>query len=86
MMIECDVLMGTIVDDDSGNRMPVMAHPPAKTSDLSFEEFLDIIIRSGKRKGVKIDFKDFEAVEPCLSHIRSRATEVSVSSVSVLNT
>ena len=76
MMIEADIQLGTVINDESGKRVPIMAHPPAKTSDLTFEEFIDTIIRSGKRKGVKIDFKDLEAVEDCLKHLKSRAAEV----------
>jgi hypothetical protein len=39
-----------------------MAHPPLKTSDLSLEEFIDTIIRSGTSKEIKLDFKDTEAL------------------------
>lgn len=76
-MIEADVSMGTIAGGD-GNIMPIMAHPPVNTSDLSLEEFLDTILSSGTSKGIKLDFKDLEALEPSLMAIKSRASKVVV--------
>nr|CAH0105063.1 unnamed protein product [Daphnia galeata] len=75
MMIEADVSMGTIAGGD-GNIMPIMAHPPVNTSDLSLEEFLDTILSSGTSKGIKLDFKDLEALEPSLMAIKSRASKI----------
>ena len=81
-MIEADVSMGTIAGGD-GNIMPIMAHPPVNTSDLSLEEFLDTILSSGitAPKGIKLDFKDLEALEPSLMAIKSRASKVVVKHV-----
>ncbi len=74
-MIEADVSMGTIVGGD-GSILPIMAHPPLVTSDLSLEEFMDTILNSGTLKGIKLDFKDIEALEPSLMAIKSRASKV----------
>lgn len=43
--------------------MPVMAHPPANTSDLSLQEFVEAVIQTqaSKKKGIKLDFKSDEA-------------------------
>lgn len=60
MMIEADVLMGHLEGSAGGNPLPIMGHPPATTSDLSLEEFLTTILKSNKRKGVKLDFKSKE--------------------------
>ena len=43
MMIEADVSIGP-------NGEPIMAHPPATTSDLSLQQFLDIVIAVSKLK------------------------------------
>ena len=62
MMIEADVSLGR------GN-VPIMAHPPADTSDLSLQQFLDEVLKStesGKKKGIKLDFKFLGVVEPSL--------------------
>ncbi|XP_075225475.1 protein FAM151B [Lycorma delicatula] len=61
MMIEADVLMGQLTGSAPGeNPLPIMGHPPTTTSDLSLEEFLTTILKSNKRKGVKLDFKSKE--------------------------
>mmetsp|Transcript_24944 Transcript_24944/g.52203 ORF Transcript_24944/g.52203 Transcript_24944/m.52203 type:complete len:321 (+) Transcript_24944:2-964(+) len=66
--VESDIIM-------SREGMPIMAHPPATTSDLSFEEFLDTCISDGCRH-LKLDFKAWAAVEPCLNVLAKRATEL----------
>ncbi|KAI9555839.1 hypothetical protein GHT06_018356 [Daphnia sinensis] len=77
MMIEADVSMGTITGRE-GKLLPIMAHPPFKTSDLSLEEFLDIALSSRSPKGIKLDFKEMEAVEVSLMIIKSRANKIRV--------
>merc|ERR1712210_290929 len=62
MMIEADVSLGR------GNT-PIMAHPPANTSDLSLQQFLESVLastESGAKKGIKLDFKFLGVVEPSL--------------------
>ncbi|XP_039285236.1 protein FAM151B isoform X2 [Nilaparvata lugens] len=61
MMIEADILMGQLDGSPPGtNPIPIMGHPPQTTSDLSLEEFLTTILKSGKHKGIKLDFKSKE--------------------------
>ena len=66
MMIEADVSIGP-------GGEPIMAHPPAIDSDLSLQQFLDIVIaetEGGARKGIKLDFKAIEIVEPSLKMVK----------------
>ena len=58
MMIEADVSLS--IDNQT-----IMAHPPNKTSDLRLVEFLDTVLNAteaGAKKGIKLDFKDKDAV------------------------
>ena len=73
MMIEADVLFGHVTGGEvhAGVR-PIMAHPPAKHSDLTLERFLDRILQSDLAKGIKLDFKEMDVVEPALVIIQSR--------------
>lgn len=63
-MIEADVITGHLIDEPVGegkkvDRIPIMGHPPAITSDLSLQEFLDAWNRSSKM--LKLDFKSTSA-------------------------
>ncbi|XP_032778711.2 protein FAM151B [Daphnia magna] len=75
MIIEGDVSMGSI-DSRDGMDLPIMAHPPLKTSDLSLTEFVDTVLHSKTSKGMKFDFKQLEVVEPSFKIIKSRANEM----------
>lgn len=57
--IETDIVLSTVTGQ------PVMAHPPARHSDLSFEAFLRSCL-VGPVKHLKLDFKDPAVVLPCL--------------------
>jgi len=81
--IEADIVMGfEIVDDvddtgDKKNKMnhlvPIMAHPPDRESDLSFERFTNHACKAdGLKKHLKLDFKEIEAVKPCLQILINR--------------
>lgn len=66
-MLEADIVIGTVTGKE-GHSIPIMAHPPATTSDLSLEEFLSSVhqynnVNRQKQKGVKLDFKSIEAFE-----------------------
>lgn len=76
-MIEADVSMGTVVGFEADLR-PIMAHPPTKSSDMSLENFLDTILSSKQKKGIKLDFKDIEAVELSLNLLKARASQVNL--------
>ena len=75
MMIEADVLLGKLHNGDN-SLVPIMAHPPKQTSDISFEEFLDTHLRYFKKKGLKLDFKSIEVVEKALIMLKARENEV----------
>ena len=66
--IEADIRMGRC---GLVTCVPIMAHPPATSSDLLFKEFLDRAVADGTRH-LKLDFKDMAAVEPCLQLLAAR--------------
>src|SRR5271168_2434670 len=74
MMIEADILMGT--KPGSEVAVPIMAHPPAITSDLTAKEFIENVIHAhhehGKMKGIKLDFKEYEALVPVLQFLETQ--------------
>ncbi|XP_020715972.1 protein FAM151B isoform X1 [Ceratitis capitata] len=68
-MIEADIVLGKL--NNTGDDMPVMAHPPANSSDLTLTEFLLRILEHNEEhgedaKGVKLDFKSIEVFEGSL--------------------
>ncbi|KAJ8976501.1 hypothetical protein NQ317_018445, partial [Molorchus minor] len=77
MMIEADIVLGTVNGTTSTTQIPVMAHPPANTSDISLATFLETInafntnnaTNTTSRKGVKLDFKTLEVFNQSLSII-----------------
>lgn len=82
--IEVDVAMGYLTGPSgSGTALvPVMAHPPVLTSDLSFQTFLDEVIRDGRRH-VKFDFKDLEAVQLCLPLLAEHSEQLAANGQAV---
>ncbi|XP_069695619.1 protein FAM151B isoform X2 [Periplaneta americana] len=71
MMLEADVVMGT-VEGGSEEEIPIMAHPPSTTSDLSLKGFLTTVVnatKNGHRCGVKLDFKSVEVLMPSLQEL-----------------
>ncbi|KAL6049956.1 DUF2181 domain containing protein [Balamuthia mandrillaris] len=67
MMLEADIMWCQT------RSCPVMAHPPTVPPDATtFDEWLSIVLSynsncsDGKMKGIKLDFKSPETVEPCL--------------------
>lgn len=77
MMIEADISIGKITNSDA--EIPIMTHPPAKTSDLSLEDFLKQVDESNLNanntektvKGVKLDFKSIEAFIASVTYIEN---------------
>jgi len=66
MMIEADISIG-----EGG--VPIMAHPPLTESDLTLQEFMNTVIAAsnkGVKKGVKLDFKFIDIVEPSLNIVK----------------
>ena len=88
--IEADLLMGTDHSDteqhrvvnrnrEEKRRVPIMAHPPEDSSDLSLDTFLRQVTKEKRpaspqlgnkrrylEKHIKLDFKDIATVEPAL--------------------
>lgn len=62
MCIEADILMSK-----AHSSVPIMAHPPHTTSDLTFDEFLSRCKTSGKV--LKFDFKTQNCIETCLEKL-----------------
>lgn len=74
MMIEADVVMGTLIDDPTQTLQPIMGHPPSIVSDISLQQFLHTIneanlLPAATMKGVKLDFKSIEVFEESLGSI-----------------
>ncbi|XP_072938810.1 protein peste-like [Epargyreus clarus] len=71
-MLEADIVLGHI-NGKEGPPTPIMAHPPATTSDLTLGDFLNSVLQynnvNSKQKGVKLDFKSIEAFEKSQDHI-----------------
>ncbi|XP_036214800.2 protein FAM151B isoform X2 [Bactrocera oleae] len=68
-MIEADIVLGKL--NNTGEDLPVMAHPPANSSDLTLAEFMLRILEHNEEhgedgKGVKLDFKSIEVFEGSL--------------------
>lgn len=65
-MLEADVVFGTVTVSSPAKTVPVMAHPPANTSDLSLERFIvkvaEHVLRHKVKKGVKLDFKESQVL------------------------
>lgn len=65
-MIEGDICLSK-----NGNKI-IMAHPPERKSDLSFDDWIKEIIRT--EKGAKLDFKNPEVIVPCLQKLQKLRT------------
>ncbi len=81
MMLEADVSLGRLSGpSSSGEIVPIMAHPPHKTSDQTVGMFLDAIVDATRndrvKKGIKLDFKDMGAVEDTLQAIKAMDTQM----------
>lgn len=90
--IEADIVMGRDVsssDIDNCVLEPIMSHPPDYESDLSAATFLDHATRGKERrvlkKHIKLDFKDFDAVEPTLQAFKNLNVTGNGSSTVFLN-
>jgi len=77
MMLEADISLGTT--PGSKDVKPIMAHPPTNTSDLSFGEFIFQVVNAtanGAKKGIKLDFKSIDVVEPALKMMQRYAKSI----------
>jgi len=76
--IEADIVYGYLLNDTSMlTQLPIMAHPPNITSDISLQEFLRQIwdfnsrVPKEKQKGVKLDFKSTEVFQSSLAMLNT---------------
>lgn len=69
MFLEADIMF-----IESMHLEPIMAHPPDTSSDLTFSQWLDLVISKGR--GLKLDFKTANSIEPCLKILQKRKKEV----------
>uniref|UniRef100_A0A1A9V6V1 Menorin-like domain-containing protein n=1 Tax=Glossina austeni TaxID=7395 RepID=A0A1A9V6V1_GLOAU len=72
-MIEADIVLGKVFNNSPV--MPIMAHPPLTSSDLSLDSFLLQIKLFNlnnpiKMKGVKLDFKSIDVFEGALDTLK----------------
>lgn len=74
-MVEADIVLGTV--GNSSEIIPIMAHPPNKTSDLSLADFLTAMVKH-KKKGVKLDFKTIEAFNASLELLTKHRENVGI--------
>lgn len=63
MMIESDIRLSPAGEI-------IATHPPLEESDLSFVELLEAVQTT--KQGLKLDFKDVEAIRPCLAQLQAR--------------
>ncbi|KAK1790724.1 hypothetical protein P4O66_014584 [Electrophorus voltai] len=69
MILEADVnIQGHNTLNETN--IPIMAHPPDIYSDNTLEEWLDTVLKS--KKGIKLDFKSLQALEPSLDLLRKK--------------
>lgn len=76
MMLEADIVLGRVNGSSQENDIPIMAHPPQSTSDISLKDFLQKIQdfnmneNNTAKKGVKLDFKSIEVFEVSVDVIK----------------
>ena len=73
-MIEADVMLrgqGTT----SQELVPVMAEFPATDSDVTFDIWLEAVIKAS-RKGFKLDFQAIDALEVTLQKMKAKKDQV----------
>jgi len=70
-MLEADVLIGSVpdlADLHPNSNIPIMAHPPATTSDIDFSNWLSVALNKGK--GIKLDIKTQDTVLPVITDLK----------------
>lgn len=58
----------------TGERRPILAHPPDEQSDLLLDDFLEVTLNEGS-KHIKLDFKSTEVVRVCLPVVASHLSK-----------
>ncbi|XP_072037759.1 protein FAM151A-like [Amphiura filiformis] len=70
MMLETDIMVRGYGTSNPTN-IPIHAHPPDSDSDLTVKEAIDLFMQV-TNKGIKLDFKCIEALEPTLQILQQR--------------
>ncbi|GAB6027015.1 hypothetical protein CHUAL_013746 [Chamberlinius hualienensis] len=82
MMLETDISMGSVTGNtgrtDQTFTEPIMAHPPLNQSDINLNDWLDLVInyKGGYKKGIKLDFKFDEVLEPSFQILQSKQDKI----------
>lgn len=74
--LEADVSLGDVTGPNPEYSVPIMAHPPKMISDISLQSWIERVINAKTGKGVKLDFKSIEIVEPSLKILKDHETEL----------
>lgn len=82
-MIEADIMLGRLTTGSSTAKIPIMAHPPNRKSDLSLEMFMRRVLEHNTNnktnvKGAKLDFKSIEAFNGSLPLLKDLWNSVGV--------
>ncbi|GFY39885.1 protein FAM151B [Trichonephila inaurata madagascariensis] len=77
--LEADVSLGLLTGNEFGTLIPIMAHPPDTVSDISLETWIDTVISRNTGKGVKLDFKSANVVEPSLMILQKYSDKLNFS-------
>ncbi|GFT28320.1 protein FAM151A [Nephila pilipes] len=77
--LEADVSLGLLTGNEFGTMIPIMAHPPDTFSDISLEMWIDTVINRNTGKGIKLDFKSVNAVEPSLTILQKHSEKMNSS-------
>ncbi|CAF0780371.1 unnamed protein product [Brachionus calyciflorus] len=71
---EAHFLESDVIYNEKIHQHPFMGHSIEDPCDLSFESFIDISKNS--KRGIKLDFKTHESLEPCLKHLKKLQNEI----------
>ncbi|XP_033116333.1 uncharacterized protein LOC117116409 [Anneissia japonica] len=74
MMLEADV---SLRDRGKPNQVPIMSPNSMTPSDITLEQWIDMVTRY-TNKGIKLDFKDVQAVQPALDILLLKEAQLRV--------
>lgn len=75
--LEADISLGHVVGRENLSPMPIMAHPPDTTSDISLDSWLNTVVTRKPDRGVKLDFKSLDVLESSLIILKTYSSKVS---------
>lgn len=77
--LEADISLGHVVGSENYPQIPIMAHPPDTTSDISLDTWLNTVAAKRADKGLKLDFKSLEVLEPSLIVLEKHSSKLNSS-------